>query len=81
VQGKNCWCSNLVPNKDNQRPLSDCQNPCPGYPSDFCGGDDTYGYMLVDDASPTGTAPPAVETSSHSSITSVSSKFSPGMLS
>jgi len=58
VQNKNCWCSNLVPNKADQKPLSDCQSSCPGYPSDYCGGDEVFGYMFAGGGSPTGTAPP-----------------------
>ncbi|AEO60690.1 hypothetical protein MYCTH_2316209 [Thermothelomyces thermophilus ATCC 42464] len=58
VQNKNCWCSNLVPNKADRKPLSDCQNPCPGYPSDYCGGDGVFGYMYAGGSTPTGTAAP-----------------------
>ncbi|KAJ4294885.1 hypothetical protein N0V88_005124 [Collariella sp. IMI 366227] len=32
VQDKNCWCSNLVPSSDDQKPLSDCESPLPGLP-------------------------------------------------
>ncbi|KAL2129187.1 hypothetical protein VTI74DRAFT_8104 [Chaetomium olivicolor] len=56
VQGKNCWCSNLIPNSADQKPLKDCEAPCPGYPSDYCGGDGTFGYMEVGGFTPTGTA-------------------------
>ncbi|KAK5660534.1 hypothetical protein OQA88_13083 [Cercophora sp. LCS_1] len=56
VQNKSCWCSNLVPSKDDQKPLKDCQSPCPGYPSDYCGGSGTFGYMQLSD--PLGTANP-----------------------
>ncbi|KAK4134724.1 hypothetical protein BT67DRAFT_496680 [Trichocladium antarcticum] len=57
VQGKNCWCSNLVPNPADEKPLTDCQDPCPGYPDDHCGGKGVFGYMLVAGFTPTGTAP------------------------
>ncbi|KAL2021094.1 hypothetical protein VTK56DRAFT_7513 [Thermocarpiscus australiensis] len=57
VQEKNCWCSNLIPNKADQKPLDQCQYPCPGYPSDYCGGDGVFGYMEVVDNKPSGTAP------------------------
>ncbi|KAL2165084.1 hypothetical protein VTH06DRAFT_380 [Thermothelomyces fergusii] len=57
VQNKNCWCSNLVPNPADRKPLSECQNPCPGYPSDYCGGDGLFGYMSANGA-PKGTAAP-----------------------
>lgn len=55
VQAHDCWCSNLVPNKADQRSLKDCQSSCPGYPSDYCGGDGTYGYMELN-KQPSGTA-------------------------
>ncbi|KAK4155421.1 hypothetical protein C8A00DRAFT_41971 [Chaetomidium leptoderma] len=58
VKEKNCWCSNLIPNRADQKSLGNCQDPCPGYPTDFCGGDGVYGYMDVAGFSPTGTAPP-----------------------
>jgi cell wall integrity and stress response component len=57
VLAKNCWCSNLIPNPADQKPLVDCQNPCPGYPTDYCGGDGLFGYMEAAGATPTGTAP------------------------
>ena len=53
---KDCWCSNLAPNKADQKPITDCQYPCPGYPSDYCGGDGVFGYMEVAGAKPSGTA-------------------------
>ncbi|KAK4100241.1 hypothetical protein N658DRAFT_104858 [Parathielavia hyrcaniae] len=59
VQDHNCWCSNLVPNTADQKPITDCQMPCPGFPTDWCGGDGVYGYMQVAGFRPTGTAPPA----------------------
>jgi len=57
VQYKHCWCSNLIPNPADQKSLSDCQDPCPGYPSDYCGGDGAFGYMEIGRFKPTGTAP------------------------
>ncbi|SPQ25268.1 c9b1b778-d559-4fab-887a-925af5e54f94 [Thermothielavioides terrestris] len=57
VQDHNCWCSNLIPNKADRKDLSDCENPCPGYPTDYCGGDGLFGYMSVSGFTATGTAP------------------------
>lgn len=57
VQDHNCWCSNLIPNIADRKSISECQLGCPGYPSDWCGGDGTFGYMAVVGISPTGTAP------------------------
>ncbi|KAK4248118.1 hypothetical protein C7999DRAFT_40643 [Corynascus novoguineensis] len=58
VQNKNCWCSNLLPNRADRKPLSDCESPCPGYPSDYCGGNGVYGYMYAGGGTPSGTAAP-----------------------
>ncbi|KAL2267006.1 hypothetical protein VTJ83DRAFT_4283 [Remersonia thermophila] len=58
VQHKNCWCSNLIPNPDDRKPLKDCQAPCPGYPFDHCGGNGVYGYLEVLGFMPSGTAEP-----------------------
>ncbi|KAK4240885.1 hypothetical protein C8A03DRAFT_30962 [Achaetomium macrosporum] len=58
VQEKNCWCSNLIPNAADRKPLTDCQLACPGYPTDYCGGDGVYGYIAAGGGAPTGTAPP-----------------------
>lgn len=64
VQDKNCWCSNLIPHPNDQTSLKDCEAPCPGYPTDFCGGDGTYGYMEVGGFNPSGTAPAVARSSS-----------------
>ncbi|KAL2176779.1 uncharacterized protein P884DRAFT_27259 [Thermothelomyces heterothallicus CBS 202.75] len=72
VQNKNCWCSNLVPNKADRKPLSDCQNPCPGYPSDYCGGDGVFGYMYAGGSTPTGTAAPGGSATGEPSSSTVS---------
>ncbi|KAG8167607.1 hypothetical protein KVR01_003296 [Diaporthe batatas] len=55
LQSSDCWCSNLVPSSDDQTSTSNCQSSCPGYPSDYCGGDGTYGYIALG-PSPSGTA-------------------------
>ncbi|PQE31575.1 cell wall integrity and stress response component protein [Rutstroemia sp. NJR-2017a WRK4] len=52
VQGSDCWCSNYVPGPTTS--TDDCANPCPGYPTDTCGGDNTYGYIPLR-LSPSGT--------------------------
>ncbi|KAK4228815.1 hypothetical protein QBC38DRAFT_135345 [Podospora fimiseda] len=58
VREKSCWCSNLIPNQADQKPLGECNVPCPGYPTDLCGGIGLWGYMQNNDNQPTGTAPP-----------------------
>ncbi|KAL1836121.1 hypothetical protein VTJ49DRAFT_5556 [Mycothermus thermophilus] len=58
LQHKNCWCSHFIPHPDDQKPLEDCQAPCPGFPPDHCGGDGVYGYLEVGGFNPSGTAVP-----------------------
>lgn len=52
---KACWCSNYVPSKTSQVSTDKCQNGCPGYPDDYCGGDNLFGYVALNKA-PSGTA-------------------------
>ncbi|KUI54887.1 Cell wall integrity and stress response component 4 [Cytospora mali] len=54
LKGSDCWCSNYVPDTDDQVDTSKCDTSCPGYPDDYCGGDDLYGYIALD-SSPKGT--------------------------
>jgi cell wall integrity and stress response component len=61
VQNKNCWCSNLIPHPNDRKPIEDCRAPCPGYPTDHCGGDGTFGYMEVGGFNPSGTASPVAK--------------------
>ena len=51
VQGKTCSCSNTAPASTDD---GDCSSPCPGYPSDKCGGEGTFGYIQL--GQPHGTA-------------------------
>ena len=69
VQGKTCWCSNYIP--ASQEPIGQCQNNCPGFPSDKCGGNDLFGYIALS-KSPSGTlgASTASATSEPASSTS-----------
>ncbi|KAK2072436.1 hypothetical protein P8C59_006792 [Phyllachora maydis] len=58
-----CWCSDLVPDPAVQVPTSECSTPCPGYPSDLCGGGSgsnlLYGYLANPAVRPSGTSPVA----------------------
>lgn len=74
IQEKNCWCSNLIPNNADRKPVEDCQSPCPGYPTDYCGGDGVFAYLEAAGGNPTGTAAPGggTTTKSPSSTTSES---------
>lgn len=55
VQVNNCWCSNFVPDSSKQVSPGQCNSPCPGYPTDVCGTDNLFGYMLGQQK-PSGTA-------------------------
>ncbi|BCR89410.1 uncharacterized protein ACHE_50608S [Aspergillus chevalieri] len=58
LQGKNCWCSNIAPNQATNVNISECNDSCPGYPSDNCGNADEglYGYIVLMDHMPSSTA-------------------------
>ncbi|ODV68648.1 hypothetical protein HYPBUDRAFT_147197 [Hyphopichia burtonii NRRL Y-1933] len=71
VQNKNCWCSNYVP--EDTVSTDKCDNDCPGYPSDKCGGDGYYGYILISTPSGTEGGSSASSTTSSTSSTSTSS--------
>ncbi|KAK3311756.1 hypothetical protein B0H66DRAFT_609116 [Apodospora peruviana] len=76
VQGFNCWCSNIVPNSADEKSADDCSNPCPGYPSDWCGGADTFGYLAAKNHLPSKTAggkeqSPTTSSSSSSAIVTI----------
>lgn len=47
VQGSNCWCSNFAP--ASTVATTDCNAPCPGYPYEFCGAEDSglFGYLAL----------------------------------
>jgi cell wall integrity and stress response component len=73
LQGANCWCSDYAPSDQKQTNL--CNDPCPGFPGDWCGNPSAglYGYVALSIA-PSGTidgASPSTQASL--SIASVSS--------
>src|SRR5437660_274291 len=75
LQGANCWCSNYAPSEQKQTNF--CNDPCPGFPGDWCGNPSAglYGYVALSIA-PSGTIGGASSsTQASSSIVSVS--FSP----
>ncbi|KAK4163182.1 hypothetical protein QBC43DRAFT_67962 [Cladorrhinum sp. PSN259] len=57
VREKACWCSNLIPNEADLKSIGDCSVPCPGYPTDLCGGIGLWGYLQNNGNEPKGTAP------------------------
>jgi cell wall integrity and stress response component len=73
LQGANCWCSDYAPSKQKQTNL--CNDPCPGFPGDWCGNPSAglYGYIALSIA-PSGTIDGvSSSTQASSSIVSVSS--------
>ncbi|KAL1872025.1 hypothetical protein VTK73DRAFT_1693 [Phialemonium thermophilum] len=54
IHGDSCWCSDYVPDKSTQVSVDQCSDPCPGFPSDVCGGNGLFGYMGLN-KSPSGT--------------------------
>jgi cell wall integrity and stress response component len=73
LQGTNCWCSDYAPSDQKQTNL--CNDPCPGFPRDWCGNLSAglYGYIALSIA-PSGTIDGAsLSTQDSSSIASVSS--------
>ncbi|KAJ1333685.1 cell wall integrity and stress response component [Microdochium nivale] len=69
VKDSNCWCSDYTPANSIQVDTNKCNTPCPGFPSDTCGGAGVWGYIKLsaqplgvkggDNASPT--SPPPTE--------------------
>lgn len=53
MQNSQCWCSNYTPHASTQR--GGCNSPCPGYPSDMCGGAGLYSYVLLNEGLIAGT--------------------------
>jgi cell wall integrity and stress response component len=55
VQGQDCWCSDFAPGYSVN--TLRCSQPCPGYPSDWCGSSSSglYAYFQLT-RSPSGTA-------------------------
>ncbi|KAI9372570.1 hypothetical protein BJX61DRAFT_552781 [Aspergillus egyptiacus] len=56
LQGKNCWCSDIAPNKQTNADLTDCSDGCPGFPDDSCGNAAKGLYAYVQLGTPSGTA-------------------------
>lgn len=73
LQGKNCWCSNIAPNQATNVNVSECNDSCPGYPSDNCGNADEglYGYIVLMDHMPSSTASASGASSTGTSVSSL----------
>ncbi|KAL1970968.1 hypothetical protein VTN77DRAFT_2802 [Rasamsonia byssochlamydoides] len=73
ILGEQCWCSNYVPAETTS--VSDCDSPCPGYPSDTCGNTDKnlFGYIHLSSRVPSGTtSAPGVQSTQSSAPTTTS---------
>ncbi|KAJ5182765.1 hypothetical protein N7492_000381 [Penicillium capsulatum] len=77
LQGKKCWCTNVVPSKKSQKSIGDCDTKCPGYPTDHCGSaaDGVFAYVEAA-GNPTSTAGDSGSTSRDQVTTSTSSSTS-----
>ena len=73
VWQKSCWCTNTVPNSADTVSAKQCSNSCPGYPTDWCGGDSLFGYLKITGVKPSSTAAPA-STSTTQQVTKATSK-------
>jgi cell wall integrity and stress response component len=86
LQDKSCFCSHTYPPQDSQVDDDECDIPCPGYPSDACGGQDAFsvhnigivllpGYDDGENKGATSTVPSstksAATTTSHGASTTV----------
>ncbi|QPG98200.1 hypothetical protein C2857_007364 [Epichloe festucae Fl1] len=79
IQNSQCWCSNYTPHASTQR--RGCNSPCPGYPSDMCGGAGLYSYVLLNEGLISGTkgseSDPEVESEEPARPSSTSQEPSP----
>ncbi|PNY27287.1 Uncharacterized protein TCAP_02787 [Tolypocladium capitatum] len=55
TQSNSCWCSDYTPAKGKQVNNSDCNQPCPAYPIEQCGGNGVFGYIALNNVLPSGT--------------------------
>lgn len=67
TQGKSCWCSNYVPEKSTQDEVSSCDDPCPAWPEEMCGGPNLFGYVSLINIAPSGTQGPSSSSSTSTS--------------
>jgi WSC domain len=74
VQGSTCWCSNYAP--ANTVATTDCNAPCPGYPYEFCGAEDSglFGYLALNKP-PSGTMGASSAPPPQSSAAAVSPRY------
>lgn len=68
VNDDDCYCSNFMPSEVVD--LSDCYIECSGYPIEYCGGEDYYGYIELGEASGTITESESVIETYSSELTS-----------
>ncbi|KAL5003632.1 hypothetical protein BDV10DRAFT_1062 [Aspergillus recurvatus] len=67
---KNCWCSDVAPNEDDNVDTSKCGDGCPGYPDDSCGNADDSLYAYIQLGTPSSTASASSTKSTSTSTTS-----------
>ncbi|KAM6482717.1 hypothetical protein HDV62DRAFT_333801 [Trichoderma sp. SZMC 28011] len=76
TQQNSCWCSNYYPDKTTQVDVKECNDPCPAWPSENCGGPGLYGYILLNEVAPSGTKTPSPTSTPTQSTTDSSSSSS-----
>lgn len=47
TQGEKCWCSNYAPAEDVTVSLGQCNQGCPSYPLEPCGGSGVFSFMRL----------------------------------
>ncbi|KAI9041377.1 WSC domain-containing protein [Aspergillus affinis] len=52
VKAKQCWCGDKLPPTSAKVPKKECNEACPGYPSDNCGGDDVWTILYDSSSNP-----------------------------
>ncbi|PTB64801.1 hypothetical protein BBK36DRAFT_141410 [Trichoderma citrinoviride] len=55
TQQNSCWCSNYYPDKGSTVDVKDCNVPCPAWPTEYCGGQGLFGYLVLNEVAPSGT--------------------------
>ncbi|KAK4069619.1 uncharacterized protein Triagg1_7043 [Trichoderma aggressivum f. europaeum] len=73
TQQNSCWCSNYFPDKASTVDVKNCNDPCPAWPSENCGGPGLYGYILLNEVAPSGTKTEPPPTSSPTQSTASTS--------
>jgi hypothetical protein len=58
TQEESCWCSNYTPSSSSQVSKGRCNEPCPAYPDEMCGGRGLFSYVEMKGKLPAGSKGP-----------------------